>query len=155
MNRCLPVLLALFAPFVQATTAMAAGAPEISQAWSRPAAAGTNGVGFMILTNRGPVLDTLTAVETPAAKRAEIHRTTMKNGVMSMQRQTGVAIPPGGAVAFAPGGYHVMLIGLTAPLKAGDKVPATLVFAKGGRVKVAFTVSATPPAASAGEHQHH
>lgn len=130
------------------------GTLEVSGPWSRPAAANGNGAGFMTVTNRGKAADTLKAVETPAARKVEIHRSAMQNGVARMQRQdAGVAIPAGQALAFAPGGYHVMFLGLTKPLKLGDKVPATLVFQSGARLKVEFQVGAAAPAADA--HHHH
>ena len=43
----------------------------------------------------------------------------------------GLTVPPGGAAALAPGGRHVMLIGLRRPLGAGTIVPLTLHFAGG------------------------
>lgn len=64
-----------------------------------------------------------------------------------------VAVPAGGSVTFAPGGYHLMLIGLTKPVKTGDAVPATLTFASGAKVKVSFVAAMGPPAA--GAHHHH
>lgn len=134
------------------------GSLEVANPWSRPAAANGNGAGFMVITNRGAKPDTLKAVETSAARKTEIHLSSMTGGVMRMQRQdAGVTIPPGKAVTLAPGGYHVMLLGLTKQLKSGDKVPATLVFQSGARLKVEFQVGATAPAggdAMAG-HKHH
>lgn len=134
------------------------GALEVADPWSRPAMAGGNGGGFMVITNRGKAADTLKAVEAPFVRKIEIHRTSTEGGVMRMERQdAGVAIPAGKAVAFAPGGYHVMFLGLTKATKAGDKLPATLVFQSGARVKVDFLVGAGAPAANAksGEHAHH
>ena len=61
-------------------------------------------------------------------------------------------LPAGASVTFAPGGYHLMFVGLTKPLKAGDTVPATLTFASGAKVKASFVVGLAPPAA---EHHHH
>lgn len=125
-----------------------AGGLEVTQAWSRPAAAGTNGAGFMTVTNTGKTADTLKTVETPAARKAEIHQTSMAGGVMSMKRlDAGLPIGAGQTVALAPGGYHLMLIGLTKASKAGDKIPATLVFASGTRIKIEFSVGAAPTAA--------
>lgn len=56
---------------------------------------------------------------------------------MRMREVTdGVAVAPGTTVKFAPGGYHIMLMGLKQPLKAGDRFPLTLKFAKAGSVTV-------------------
>jgi copper(I)-binding protein len=144
--------VALAAALLTAGAAHAAsyrlGGLEVGQPWSRPAGAGTTGAGYMTLANHGKAAATLTGVESPVAARVEMHRSSMDGGVMRMARQAQVVVPAGAQVSFAPGGYHLMLIGLKAPLKAGDSVPATLTFAGGGRLKVAFTVGSGlgPPA---------
>jgi copper(I)-binding protein len=116
-----------------------------------------NGAGFVTLTNRGKAADRLISVESPAARKVEIHQSSMANGVASMKRQdAGVAIPPGRAVTFGPGGYHIMFVDLAKASKGGDKLPATLVFQSGTRMKVEFEVrGAGAPAMKAGEHMHH
>jgi copper(I)-binding protein len=119
-----------------------AGQLEAQQPWSRPAVAGTTGAGYMVIANNGKAADVLQSVESPLAARVEIHRMSMAGGVMSMARVATVAVPAGGRVAFAPGGYHLMLLNLKRTLKAGDDVPATLVFASGARVPVRFRVGA-------------
>lgn len=124
------------------------GGLEVADPWSRPAAASTNGAGFMVLANRGPKADTLTAVETPVAARVDIHRSSMSGGVMRMERVgSGLALAPGASVSFAPGGGHLMLVGLKRALRAGDRVPMTLVFASGARLGIEVAVRAAPPAA--------
>lgn len=121
------------------------GGFEVSQAWSRPVAAGVNGAGYMSITNHAKTADVLKSVETTAARKVEIHKTTMTNGVMSMQRQdAGLPIGPGETVTFAPGGNHLMLIGMTTATKAGDRIPITLVFASGARIKMELPVGAGP-----------
>jgi len=129
--------------------AFGAGALQVQQPWSRPAVAGTNGVGYMVLANRGRAPDILEKVETPIAARVEIHLSSMAGGVMSMKLKDKVSIPAGGQVTFGPGGYHLMFLGLTRTQKAGDQIPATLVFASGTKVAARFTVSsgAGPPRA--------
>jgi copper(I)-binding protein len=137
------------------------GGFEVNQAWSRPSAAGANGAGYMSITNHAKTADTLKSVETPAARKVEIHQTTMTNGVMSMKRQdAGLPIGPGETLIFSPGGNHLMLIGMTAATKAGDKLPITLVFASGTKIKMEFPVGAGPVAAPADpmagmEHMKH
>jgi len=121
---------------------------EVIRPWSRPAATGGSGAGFMELTNRGRTADALVAVASPLARKVEMHRSVMAGGVMSMQRQAQVAVPAGGAVRFAPGGHHLMFLGLTRSLKAGDGLPATLTFASGAKLNVTFAVGTGigPPA---------
>ena len=137
-----------------ATSVQAAPAPVgVTGAWSRPAVAGTNGVGYMTIANRGETTDALVEVESPLAARVEMHATSMAGGVMSMARLDRVVVPAGGKVAFAPGAYHLMLIGLTKTVKAGDRIPATLTFSSGAKLKTNFTVAMSPPAATM-DHMH-
>jgi copper(I)-binding protein len=73
----------------------------------------------------------------------------MSGGLMRMQRLDSILLPPGKAVTFAPAGYHIMLIGLAKAQKAGDIVPATLVFSSGARLKVEFAVGMGPAGGAA------
>lgn len=131
-----------------------AGDIAISHPWSRPAAAGMNGVGYLTLTNSGGVPDTLVAVETAVAGKAEIHESSVTGGVMRMRElPAGLSIAPGAKVSLQPGGAHLMMLKLKQPLKVGDKVPVTLVFERAGRIGVSLPVQAAPPAAP--EHHHH
>jgi copper(I)-binding protein len=142
----------LLAIAVLMTASAAQAAPQIQQAWSRPTAAGTTGAGFMTLTNPGAAADALISAASPLARGVEIHRSSVAGGVASMQRVARVPIPPGGSVIFAPGGHHLMFLGLTRALKPGDRLPATLVFASGAKLQATFVVGVAPPAPS---HDHH
>lgn len=133
-----------------ATPALAA--PQVQSAWSRPAAQGTTGAGFMVLANSGKAPDALVAAQSPLAREVQIHQSSMKGGMASMARVPSVPVPAGGRVTFAPGGYHLMLMGLTKALKPGDAVPVTLTFASGAKVMASFVVGLGPPAAG---HEHH
>lgn len=126
---------------------------QVLQPWSRPAVAGTNAIGYMVLANRGRAVDVLEKVESPVAASVEMHQASMAGGVMTMTPVQMVAVPPGGQVTFGPGGYHLMIIGLKRGLKAGDEVPATLSFASGAKVQARFAVtSGAPPTAPATAH---
>ncbi|HWU81331.1 MAG TPA: copper chaperone PCu(A)C, partial [Caulobacter sp.] len=72
------------------------------------------------------------------------------------RQDAGVVVPPGGEVAFAPGGYHFMLLGLKRAQGPGQKVPVTLIFGDGRKIQVELTVQLTPPPAAraAPEHAH-
>lgn len=67
----------------------------------------------------------ITAATSPAAKTVEIHEMSMKDNVMRMDRLPELKLPAGKVVELKPGGYHVMLMGLVGPLKAGERVPIT------------------------------
>ncbi len=117
---------------------------EIGHPWSRATAptAPTAG-GFLKITNTGTTPDRLIAARSPASKSVEIHEMKMEGSVMRMRElEKGLEIPAGGSVTLAPGGFHLMLIGLVEPLKADTKVPLTLVFEKAGTIDVELAVGA-------------
>jgi copper(I)-binding protein len=119
-----------------------AGDLVISQAWSRatPGGAKTGG-GFLTIENKGSAPDRLVAVSGDFAGKIEVHEMAVKNGVMTMRPvENGLTIDPGKTVTLAPGGYHLMMLDLKAPLKQGDKLPVTLQFEKAGTVAVTLDV---------------
>ena len=144
-------LMAAAFTLAAATAAQAAAPLTVSGAWSRPAVAGTNGVGYLSIANAGKA-DALVKVESPLAARVEMHSSSMAGGVMSMKPEARVAVPPGGRATFAPGGYHLMLIDLTKTVKAGDQIPATLTFASGARLPMSFSVGMGAPAGMGAMH---
>lgn len=100
----------------------------LEHVWARASAgAATTGAVYLTVTDNGRP-DRLIGVSTPAAATARVHETTDDNGVMKMRPVDGIALEPGKPVAFKPGGYHVMLMGLKAPLQAGGSFPLTLTF---------------------------
>ncbi|MDP1738576.1 MAG: copper chaperone PCu(A)C [Caulobacter sp.] len=137
-------LALLVTPAVYAAAATAG--ITVSDAWSRPAAQGGNGAGYATLANRAAKADTLVAASSPVAQRIEIHESMIMGGQAMMHpRPGGLAIPANGAASLKPGGWHLMLMGLKQPLKAGETFPVTLTFKKAGKVEVVFTVRTTAP----------
>lgn len=135
-------LTLLAAPVLAASSTI-----EVSRAWSRPAPRGGNGAGYAVITNHGTTADTLVAASSPVAARIEIHESMIMGGQAMMHpRPGGLPVPAGATVALKPGGWHMMLMGLKQPLKAGDHYPATLTFKKAGKVTVQFSVQPTAPA---------
>jgi periplasmic copper chaperone A len=127
----------------------------IENPWSRatPGKA-RSGVAYLTISNHGKVLDKVVSISTPAAKRADIHRTQMKDGMMTMRPMGELILRPGSSVLLRPGGMHVMLMGLTAPLKKGGSFDLTLNFEKAGSltVKVGIEkIGARAPAAAHGQ----
>ncbi len=105
------------------------------------------GAGYMVIRNTGRTADTLLSVATDASNRSDLHGTIQSGGVMKMRAQAdGVPIAPGGRVVFAPGGLHIMFIGLKKPVPPGTKVPARLTFARAGAIDVVFTAEGFSPA---------
>ncbi len=113
------------------------GTIEVGTPWSRatPGRA-RSGVVYLTISNRGDTPDRLVSISTPAAKRAKIHRTRMKDGMMTMRPVGALALRPGTSVSLRPGGLHVMLTGLTAALKRGGSFDMTLTFEKAGSLTV-------------------
>jgi copper(I)-binding protein len=155
MKTPLFVLALLAAPLAHAADHKP-GALTVSQPWSRPTQAGMNAVGFMTIANTGKTPVILQRVESAAAAKVEMHQSSMADGVMSMRRlDDGVVVPAGGQIAFAPGGYHLMLLNIKAAQGPGQKVPVTLIFDKGRKIQVDLAVQLAPPKARAApEHVH-
>ena len=126
------------------------GSLEISQPWTRatPATAQTGG-GFLTITNKGTTPDRLIAARSPASNKVEVHEMKMDGNVMKMRElEKGLEIPAGATVTLKPGGYHIMFMGLKAPLAKDSKVPVTLVFEKAGSIDVELKVEAIGAASS-------
>jgi len=101
---------------------------EITDAWCRPTPNGAQ-AGACYLTVESTHANRVTGVATPLAANAQIHDMTMQDGMMRMSELSGgLPLPAGEKVELAPGGRHLMLMGLTAPLVDGTAVPLTLTF---------------------------
>lgn len=138
LASALPALLCTLLTLPALAHHYTVGSLHIGHPWSRAMpAAMTNGAVYLKLNNHSPTADRLLAVSTPRAASAELHQHLDDHGVMRMRAVTnGVELPPGGSVALVPGGLHIMLMGLTAPLKAGERFPLTLRFARAGKIEV-------------------
>lgn len=130
---------------------------EVHHPWARASlGAHQTGAAYLALVNFGESADRLVAVSTPAAKRAELHGHSMDDqGVMKMRPVEAIEVTPKSEAHLQPGGLHVMLMGLVAPLKEGDAFPMTLRFEKAGEIQVTVTVlapTAMGPAHHGGDH---
>ncbi|HNB47326.1 MAG TPA: copper chaperone PCu(A)C [Burkholderiaceae bacterium] len=120
-----------------------------------PPGATTGAVYFRGLRNRGGAPDRLIAAETPAAERVELHEMWLEGDVMRMRAQPAIELPAGAEVPARHGQrWHLMLLGLKAPLKLGDRFPLRLQFERGGRVEVTVWVQ-TPRGSEAAEKDEH
>lgn len=130
------IALAIATPL--AAHGVTVGTLKIGHPWARQTAPGQQAGGaFLSLTNSGKQAERLLGASADIAAKVELHSMSMDGGVMRMRPvKGGLAIPPGETVTLAPGGYHIMLIGLKRPLKLGELVPMTLRFARAGAVKV-------------------
>ena len=113
---------------------------QIDHVWARPTPGPASaGAAYFTLTNNGPA-DQLVGASTPVAASAAVHETISDHGVMKMRPVAALPLDPGKPVTLKPGGYHVMLTGLKAPLKAGDSFPLTLTFAHASPLTVMVKV---------------
>lgn len=146
--RNLTTLLAALALLATAATGGASaqdfkkGAIMIDHPWARATIPNRPGAAYVKLSNMGGEADRLVAAATAAAGRAELHTHIMDGDVMKMRRIEAIEVPAGGGVALEPGGHHIMLFDLAAPLKEGASFPMTLTFEKAGAVEVTVTVQA-------------
>ncbi len=134
-------------------------AVKVDGAWARATVQGQKGTGaFMSLTARDGAQ--LIGVSSPVAGVAEVHEMKMEGDVMKMRAVPSLDLPAGKKVELKPGGYHVMLMDLKAPLAKDSTVPVTLLFkdAKGVESKLELKLpvaTAAPGAAGAtAEHKH-
>lgn len=114
------------------------------------------GAVFLTLQNLGAADQKLVGASSPVAETVELHTMAMENNVMQMRKIDIFDLPAGGSLLMTPHGHHVMLIGLKAPLAAGDKFPLQLDFA--GLPSLEIEVSVVPPGAdapAAGSHGAH
>lgn len=115
---------------------------EIEHPWSRATPMGAKVAGgYFTIINKGSAPDRLLSIASDISDKAELHEMGVKDGVMTMRPVSGgLEVPAGGKVALAPGGYHLMFIGLKRQPKQGEKFAATLTFEKAGTVNVEFAV---------------
>jgi copper(I)-binding protein len=110
----------------------------------------SNSAAYMVIVNDGPRDDQLLSVSCVCADSVEAHVSRMEHGMMTMAPAGPVAVPAHGRVAFAPGGLHVMLMGVRRPLIDGRGQVMTLRFAHAGAIRATFKVRERIVAESSG-----
>lgn len=100
---------------------------EISNAWAKATVQGQPVAGAFVELKAKKTVQ-LVAVESPVAKRGEIHEMSHEGGVMRMRAMKSVKLPAGKKVTFSPGGMHFMLFDPAKPLAAGSTIELTLSF---------------------------
>lgn len=146
-----PVSLAIAAITLSLPLAVwAAGAADgitVTDPYVRLAPPGAQATGaFMVLKNNGDKDVRLVKADNPASKITELHTHINEGGVMKMRPVPAIEIKAKGETALKPGGLHVMLIDLKAPMKDGDSVAITLGFDDGSSKQVSAPVRKPMPA---------
>lgn len=141
--RCRVTFIAAATLLWLVTVADAAPDPglEIDHAWAR-ATPGSATVSAAYVRIASPVNDRLVGLATPIARKVELHTHIQQDGIMQMQEvEGGLALMANQVLQLAPGGaFHIMLIDLNRPLKAGESFPLTFTFEKAGSRDVAVKV---------------
>ena len=109
-------------------------APWIRRALADSGSGVSKTAAYVTIVNRGAAPDALLSATADAAKSVELHETRNMSGMMMMEPVPKIVVPPGARVELKPGGYHLMLIGLTRALGPGQTVTLTLVFDRAGPV---------------------
>lgn len=139
-------LLTLFTSGVLLSSSALAADVAIEGAYARATAPGQpNSAAFMKILNQGEATR-LTGASSSVAKVVELHTHIHDQGVMRMRQLEAIELPARTQVELAPGGLHIMLIGLEAPLQDGSKIDMTLEFADGTSESMDVPVEMVMPA---------
>ncbi len=133
----------LWAAFLLASCSRA-GDPDIqiADAWARETVSAET-AAYMTIRNAGAGDDRLVGVTAPAPAKAMLHTSESSGGISRMREMgSGLAIPAGASVELKPGGSHVMITGLAAPLPEGAQLDLRLKFEKSGERRVVVPVAA-------------
>ena len=137
------------------TAALANDAVVVSDGWARATVPGQQ-VGGVYLTLRSSQKAVLLEARCDCATTVQIHLSEEKSGVASMREQKTVALAAGRKLEFKPGGLHIMLLGLKAPLRAGQTFPVLLVVEENGkRSQLTLQVAVRPITATDDAHHGH
>ncbi len=136
------------------------GGLTVEGAWARTSTGMANaGAAYLVVKNPTGIADALVGVSTPAAGSAQIHETytlpapsgsmmpatsgAAGGSMMAMRPVAKIEVPAGGTIELKPGGYHIMLMGLTHELTAGETIVLTLTFEKASPITVTADVRAS------------
>ena len=161
LNRLMFAIVTLFATSLVQAHGTHAGNIHVEQALARASVGNqANGAAFLTIENQGKADDVLQSVAAPIAGKVEIHTMAMEGDVMKMRTVERIELKAGEKIEMKPGqGYHIMLLGLKKPLKAGDSFPMQLSFRKSGKVQLTVTVTEAGAAPKSGQdeemHEHH
>jgi len=137
MRTRLALLSASFIAAIAFVACSDSGAPTIGGAWARPGAAGAQTAAYLTITGAAGQADALLSASSPDAGTVELHEaTTDASGMMGMRPIDRLDIPAGETIELKPGGFHLMVMGLTRELAVGGTLELELVFERAGKVVV-------------------
>lgn len=151
--------LALVFATLSLSTAVLAGAADdvvIHEPYVRLAPPNAQATGaFMVIRNSGAKDVKLVKADNPASRLTELHTHINDKGVMRMRQVQAIDVPAKGEAVLQPGGLHVMMIDMKAPLKEGEVVPMTFTFDDGSSKQVDVKVQKAAPAGMQMRHGQH
>src|SRR3569833_758204 len=122
-----------------ATCAATQAAPfEVTDAWFRSLPGKLPAAGYFTALNNSCREVAITGARTDACGMVMMHQSQNKGGMSGRDMATRVAVPAGGTIKFAPGGYHLMCE--DAKMKIGTRIPVLINLSDGTAVAVAFAV---------------
>ncbi|MFY8095016.1 MAG: copper chaperone PCu(A)C [Niveispirillum sp.] len=128
---------------------------SVSNPFSRASAPQAKAGAAFLTLNIDAGADKLLSASSPVAERTELHTHLMEGGIAKMRPvEGGIPVNAGTPTELKPGGLHIMLMGLKAPLKQGDSFPLTLKFEKAGDVSVTVPVQGPGAMAPMQGHDH-
>lgn len=135
-------------------SAFAADGMKVTHAWARPTmGAGKTSGAYFVLRNDTGQDDRIISASGTVASTIEVHEHIQDNGVMRMREvKGGIPIKSGETVMFAPGGYHIMMIGMNRKLAKGDEVMLMLKFESGKMAHVKASIQMSPPKGAGMDH---
>lgn len=134
----------LVLPLTVVTAVAAAAGLELESAWARATPPGaTVAAVYLRIDNTGGPADRLLAIKSPVATSAELHRTSIEDGIARMRQVSTLHVGANEVLEFVPGGLHIMLFGLKKPLVAGQAFELELVFEVVGPRRMTVTVRET------------
>jgi len=110
-------------------------------AWTRATPPGAvNSAAYVQLHNSGKEERTVVSATSEAAEEVQLHTVIAEDGLMKMRQVPYISVPAGGVAELKPGGYHIMLLGVTQPLRDGESVDIELEFADGEKLVFASPI---------------
>ncbi|MGQ0748908.1 MAG: copper chaperone PCu(A)C [Betaproteobacteria bacterium] len=153
MKKVAHAALLLLLTYGALAAAYASGGVAVKNAWARATAPGQSTAGAymeIVSAERAAVVGVKSAV----AKRAEIHSSSMQDGIMRMRAVDRIELPAKEMVSLSPGGLHIMLIDIARPLYDKEKLPLDLVLESAGGARSTLRVNVTVRAAGTAPHRH-
>jgi periplasmic copper chaperone A len=114
-----------------------------------------NTAGYLTLVNRGKDAIAIVGASSNVAEKVELHTTRKVDGLMRMEPLGALAVAPGERVELAPGGMHLMLLGLAYMPAPGDDIRLCLHLISGDVACAVAEVRMSDAALDAQDHKHH